>query len=123
LGNVTLTDDDIVIVNNIEAIRNISSNIARQSPYVLQDYMIRRFLKSQAFHMPKRFRTFFNGLTTAISDIHDEEPRTIACAKYVHKNMEFAVFKLYIKKYFDKLARNEVCIIKLDVISISSTYL
>ncbi len=85
--------------------------------------MIWRFFESQTFHMPKRIRNIFNNLPTATSDIRDEEPRTIACAKYVHKNMEFAVSKLYVKKYFDKFARNEACIIKLDVISISSTYL
>jgi len=46
------------------------------------------------------------------------EPRRIGCARYVNKNMEFAVSKLYIDKYYDKLARDEVCIIELYFITI-----
>ncbi len=64
-------------------------------------------MKSQALHMPKRFRI--------ISDVVDEESRTITCAKFVNKNMPFAVSKLYINKYFDKLAHNEVSIVIIHI--------
>jgi hypothetical protein len=34
--------------------------------------------------------------------------------------MEFSVFKLYIDRYYDKLARHEVCIIELYFITVCS---
>ncbi len=120
LGNVTLTDDDIVVINKIDAIRSISSIIAQQSPETLQRYIVVHFLKSQSFHLPKIFRTISENQKGTTSGVLDAEPRTIGCARYVNKNMEFAVSKLYIDKYYDKLARDEVCIIELYFITICS---
>jgi hypothetical protein len=61
--------------------------------------------------MPKRYRIADSQRKTTATGTLNEELRTIACAKYVNENMKFAVSKLYIKKYFDKLARAEVWII------------
>jgi hypothetical protein len=84
--------------------------------------MIVQFILSQYFHIPEGISTFSNPLNKNTSDILEKESRPITCAKYVNRNMEFAVSKLYIKKYFDKLARNEVCIIKLETITICFIY-
>ncbi len=111
LANVTLTDDDMIIVNNIEVIRNISSIIAHQSARVLQNYMIWRFVIYRIPNMPKRFRTILDKLNKAVFGSNKEQSRTVTCANYVNMNMGFAVSKLYINKYYDKLARVEVWII------------
>jgi hypothetical protein len=84
--------------------------------------MILHFFKSQDFHIPKRIRTLSNILNKNAADILEKESRAITCAKYVNRNMEFAVSKLYIKNYFDKIARNEVCIIKLETIKLCFVY-
>jgi predicted metalloendopeptidase len=118
LGNVTLTNNDIVIVNNVKSIRNISFLITQQSPRILQNYMIWRFVTHRVPNMPKRFQTILNKLRKAVLGIDNEQPQTIRCRDYVNNNMAFAVSKLYIKKYFDKFARREVCIIKLYIITI-----
>jgi predicted metalloendopeptidase len=111
LGNITLTDNDIVSVDDIETIRNISSIIGQQSPRILQNYMIWRFVIYRVPNMPKRFRTILDKLKSVVLGISNGESRTITCTNYVNNNMEFAVSKLYINKYYDKLARTEVLII------------
>ena len=86
--------------------------------------MIARFIASQTFHMPKRIRRTFEDLkATSIFDVPEEEPRSIGCAKYVTKNMPYAVSKLFIDKYYDKLARQQVCATDFSVIMISTIYL
>jgi hypothetical protein len=61
--------------------------------------------------MPKRFRTILDKLNKAVFGSNKEQSRTVTCANYVNMNMGFAVSKLYINKYYDKLARVEVWII------------
>jgi hypothetical protein len=61
--------------------------------------------------MPKKHRITFGQHKTTASGTLNEELRTVACAKYVNENMKFAVSKLYIKNYFDKVARAEVLFI------------
>lgn len=108
LANVVLRDDDIVIIHKISNIRNISSLLAKQTPEDLQMYMIGYFLLPLFFHMPSRFRTMLNIPTTDQSNVHVDESRSMGCAKYVKRNMQYAVSKLYIDKYHDQRARNEV---------------
>jgi predicted metalloendopeptidase len=123
LGNITLPDDEIVIINDIEAIRNISSIISQQSSRILQNYMIWRFVIHRVPNMPKRFRVILDRLTNDVLGIHNEQSRAITCANYVNNNMGFAVSKLYINKYYDKFARAEVLIIRFNVIIASFIYL
>jgi predicted metalloendopeptidase len=123
VGNITLPDDEIVIVNDIEAIRNISSIITQQSPRLLQNYMIWRFIIYRVPNMPKRFRIILDKLRNAVLGISNEQPRIIRCAIYVNINMGFAVSKLYINKYYDRLARAEVLIFLVNVIIVSFIYL
>jgi predicted metalloendopeptidase len=61
--------------------------------------------------MPKRFRTIFDQLKKTVLGVVEEQPRASICAEYVNNNMGFAVSKLYINKYFDKVARTKVFII------------
>ena len=49
----------------------------------------------------EQFDRVFKGTTA-------EPTRTTTCANYVNDNMGFAVSRLYIKKYFDDNARNQV---------------
>jgi predicted metalloendopeptidase len=109
--NITLTDDDIVVISGVESLINISSLITQQSPRTLQNYMIWRFLIYRISNMPKRFRTIFDQLKKTVLGVVEEQPRASICAEYVNNNMGFAVSKLYINKYFDKVARTKVFII------------
>jgi predicted metalloendopeptidase len=104
------------VIHNIDAIRNISSIIAKQSLDTLWKYTRKHFIESQAFHLPKRFRTNLKNQKGTTSGILNTESRKIECGKYVNQNMQLAVSKLYIDKYYDKRARNEVYIIKFYVI-------
>ena len=122
LGNVALKDDDIVIINGIEFIRNISSLISQQSPRTVQNYMIWRFVIHRIPNMPKRFRTILDKLRRGTFGSNTEQSRTMKCIDYVNDNMGLAVSKLYINKYFDKLARDEVYMTILYIIAIRLIY-
>jgi len=105
---VTLVDTDVVIVSELDYLRNVSLIIDQVSSRVLQNYMVWRFMMNRAWIISRRFRAIkqqfdqvFLGTTVAPS-------RATKCANYVNENMGFAVSKLYINKYFDKDARLEV---------------
>ncbi len=74
--------------------------------------MIWRFIIHRIPNMPKRFRMILDKHRKTALGIHNEQSRISKCIDYVNNNMGFAVSKLYINKYFDKLARREVCIRK-----------
>lgn len=108
MGNVTLIDDDIVYVNEIETIHNISNIITQQSSRLLQNYMIWRFVVCRVQHMPKRFRTMLEKLEHIALGTKNQQSQINICANYVNENMGLAVSKLYTNKYYDKYARAEV---------------
>ena len=114
-GNITLTDDDIVVISGDESLINISSMITQQSPRTLQNYMIWRFIMFHPEHMPKQFRDIFFKFKAATLYVKTEQLRAIICAEFVNKNMGYAVSKLYTDKYFDKVAQNKVFIIIIDI--------
>ena len=95
-------------VTEIEFIRNASLIIDQQSARTLQNYMVWRFMMNQVKYMPKRFRAIKQTFDRVFQGISTEPSRAITCATYVNRNMGFAVSKLYINKYFDKNARNQV---------------
>ncbi|CAF0916014.1 unnamed protein product [Adineta steineri] len=107
-ANVTLMDSDLVIVGEIDYLYNVSSIIEQVSPRTLQNYVIWRFMMPLIGILPEQFRNIkenFNhvfGVTTA------ERARAVKCGSFVNSNMGFAVSKLYIKKYFDDNARNQL---------------
>lgn len=63
---------------------------------------------SRAAHMPKRYRSIREQFERVFRGTNAERPRSISCGAYVNNHMGFAVAKLYIKKYFDENARNQV---------------
>jgi predicted metalloendopeptidase len=63
---------------------------------------------NRAANMPRRYRTIREQFERVFRGTSAERPRSITCGAYVNNNMGFAVAKLYIKKYFDENARNEV---------------
>jgi predicted metalloendopeptidase len=105
---VTLLDNDNVSVSELEYLRNASLIIDQHSPRVIQNYLIWRFMMNRAANMPKRYRTIREQFDRAFRGTTAERPRSITCGAYVNSNMGFAVAKLYIKKYFDENARNQV---------------
>ena len=60
--------------------------------------------------MPKRYRAIREQFYRVFRGTSAERARSITCGGYVNLNMGFAVGKLYIKKYFDENARNEVAL-------------
>jgi predicted metalloendopeptidase len=93
-------------VNNIENIRSISSILDQALPDTIQTYTIMNFLNAQAFHLPKVLRNA--GSNSQAVSPSNQRSRRVDCAVYVNKHMGFAVSKLYVDKYFNELALNEV---------------
>ncbi len=105
---MTLVDNDNVSVSELEFLRNASKIIDQHSPRVVQNYFIWRFMMNRAANMPKRYRSIREQFERVFRGTSAERPRSITCGAYVNNNMGFAVAKLYIKKYFDENARNQV---------------
>ena len=59
-------------------------------------------------NLPKRYRSIKETFDHVFRGTTTERARTVVCGNYVNSNMGFAVSKLYIKKYFDGHARNQV---------------
>ena len=107
LGNVNLVHTDIVIVSELEVLRNVSMIIDQQSPRTVQNYLVWRFMMSQMDYMPKRFRLIKQQFNRVFQGVSAEKSRSITCAAYVTRNMGLPVAKLYIAKYFDEKARQQ----------------
>jgi predicted metalloendopeptidase len=99
---------DIVAVSELDFLINASSIINETSPRVLQNYFIWRFMMDQAGNMPRSIRSTREQFDRAFQGTSAEQPRTIKCGDYVNNNMGMVVSKLYIKNYFDEMARNQV---------------
>ena len=108
LANVTLTGTDLVTISELAFLRNVSALIEQRPPRTVQNYMIWRFLMNQAKNMPKKYRNIRQTFLKISQGINTEPSREITCANYVNDIMGLAVSKLYIKKYFDANARNQV---------------
>ncbi|CAF0915198.1 unnamed protein product [Adineta ricciae] len=106
-ANVTLYDDDVLSVAEIDYLYNVSSLIDRTSSRVLQNYVIWRFMMHRLENLPKRYRSIKETFDHVFRGTTTERARTVICGNYVNSNMGFAVSKLYIKKYFDEHARNQ----------------
>lgn len=102
-------------MNEFESIRNISHLITQQSPRALQNYMIWRFVIHRIPNMPKRFRMILDKLKRSALGINHEPSRMMTCVDYVNDNMGFAVSKLYLDRYYDRIAREEVCLVKFYI--------
>ncbi|CAF0819256.1 unnamed protein product [Rotaria sordida] len=107
LANISLMDEDIVFINEIDFIRNVSSIINHYSPRTLQNYLVWRFVVNRIDQMPKRFQMIKQNFLKVFTGSKSQRSRTIECATFVNTNMDFAVAKLYIQKYFDENARNQ----------------
>ena len=108
LGNVTLIDTDWITINEPEFFRHVSLILSQQSSRTIQNYFIWRFLMNHAKNMPKKYRDIKQIFIQAFQGIITEPSRNTTCAIYVNENMGLAVSKLYIRKYFDANARNQV---------------
>ena len=70
--------------------------------------MIKYFVLSQIFSVFGRPSISLEVAKANDSNVHNDEQRSMECAKYVSTNMQDAVAKLYIEKYYDQHAHNEV---------------
>ena len=108
MANVTLEDDDIVLVTELDYIRNVSLMIYDESPRTLQNYLVWRFLIDFLPQMPKRFRIVKQRFDQIYDGSNTESARATTCANYVNDHMALAISKIYLDKYFDKTARSQV---------------
>lgn len=65
-------------------------------------------MMNRAYNLPRRYRNIRELFDRAFRGTSAERARAITCGSYVNLNMGFPVAKLYIKKYFDENARNQV---------------
>ncbi|CAF5102939.1 unnamed protein product, partial [Rotaria sp. Silwood1] len=106
-GNVILNKFDLVTIKELDFLINVISIVNKTSSRIVQNYFIWRFLMSQSEYMPKYIRNIKEQFNQVFQDTSTEELRTVECATYVNKHMGLVISKLYIKKYFDKNARNQ----------------
>ncbi|CAF3726969.1 unnamed protein product [Rotaria sp. Silwood1] len=107
LSNISLNDNDVVSVSEIEFLRNASLMIDSTSPRLLQNYIVWRFIMNRVSNMPKRYRALRDPFDEAFRGTVAQRPRSIICGNYINTNMGFALSKVYIKQYFDENARNQ----------------
>ncbi|CAF1238637.1 unnamed protein product [Adineta steineri] len=106
-ANVTLMDNDLVVVGEIDYLYCVSPIIEKVSPRILQNYVIWRFMMPLIDKLPKRFRSIKDNFDHVSGVTSSEGARTVICGGFINDIMGFAVSKLYIKKYFDDNARNQ----------------
>ncbi|CAF4155885.1 unnamed protein product, partial [Adineta steineri] len=86
-GNVTLVREDIINVNDLKVLRNISILFDQNRPRTIQNYLIWRFVLNQIDHMPKRFRMMKQEFIKIFSGTAVETSRPVKCATYITDNM------------------------------------
>lgn len=107
IGNITLTDEDIVSLNEIKYLRNVSMILEQTPIRTLQNYLVWRFMMNRAGNLPQSLRAIRERFIRVFRGTTAEPPRTVSCGNLVNSNMGFAVSKVYIKAYFDENARNQ----------------
>lgn len=95
LVNITLTDNDTVIIYLIENLRALASLITRQSRSLLHEYVLKHFLITYTTHFSE-------------NSSNEQDHIQMKCTQYLSKYMNSLIGKLYIDKYFDADARHEV---------------
>ena len=105
---MTLKNDDIVTVDEIDYLYNMSLLIEQTPKRVLQNYVVWAFLLRRLDDMPKRVRVLKEKFDRIFRGTTAERPRTSICGNFANANMGFAVSWLYIRQYFDHSARNQV---------------
>lgn len=108
LVDVPLIDTDVITINEIDYIRNVSLIITETSPRTLQNYLVWRFLMIQTANMPRRFQLIKQEFDQVYRGTNTLPSRIIYCGEYVNNIMGYAVAKLYKDRYFDTNARNQV---------------
>lgn len=107
-ANISLNEPDAVIISEVDFLTNLSLIIDQTSTRILQNYFIWRFMMVQAENLPRRIRSIKEQFEHVLQGTTVGQARTVKCAIYVNSNMGFVVSKLYIKRYFDEIARNQV---------------
>ena len=107
-GNVTLEATDVVIVSEIDFLTNVSAIIDITSPRIVQNYFVWRFILDQSSNFPRYYRAAREQFDRIFQGTNAEQTRPTKCAIFVNNNMGMVVSKLYIKRFFDENARNQV---------------
>lgn len=108
MADVTLLDTDVIFVYEVEYLLTVSAVISETSPRTVQNYVLWRFIMNRINTMPQSLRIFRDRFERILRGTNAALARTIQCGRYVNDQMGFAVSKLYINRFFDSNARNQV---------------
>lgn len=97
-----------MVISELEYLNNVSLIIQQTTPRTLQNYIVGRFVLSRTADMPQNIRLIRQRFDRVFRGTNAERPRSIECGSVVNSVMGFAVSKLYIKRFFDEIARNQV---------------
>jgi predicted metalloendopeptidase len=106
--NISLTVTDTVTVTELDYLRHASELIERESSHIVQNYLLWRLVMRYGQLLPRTIRNARHRFDQQFRGVKVESSRSIICAKFVNENMGMVVSKLYLEKYFDRTARNEV---------------
>ena len=95
-------------MSELDFLTNASLIVDETSSRILQNYFVWRFIIDRADNMPRSIQGIRDRFCRIFQGTNAEKPRPIKSGAYVNDNMGFVVSKLYIKKYFDETARNQV---------------
>lgn len=112
IENVTLFDNDTVMISEFSFLRNVSRILDEESPRTVQNYLIWLFVKQQIKYLPKKFRSIRQEFQRIFSGIVNQPKRSTVCASFVNDKMGTAVAKLYLENYFDRTSRSQVFFLK-----------
>ncbi|CAF0965181.1 unnamed protein product [Adineta ricciae] len=106
-AGVTLNDNDIVSISDLDFLRNASKIVSQSQIRVIQNYVIWRFVMNRVSDLPKRYRLTREAFDREFRGTSSQRARSIVCGSFVNNNMGFAVSKVYVARYFDENAKNQ----------------
>lgn len=106
-ADVNLTDADVIIVSQLDYLRNVSLLVTQTPPRVLQNYLLWYLIYNMIEAMPQRFQAMKRKFDELLKGTSAEQPRSIVCSNTVNAVMGFAVSRQYVHKYFSSESRDK----------------
>ena len=103
-----MNDNDVVSISDLDFLRNASKIASQSQTRVIQNYAVWRFVMNRVSDLPKRYRLTREAFDREFRGTSSQRARSITCGSFVNNNMGFAVSKVYVARYFDENAKNQV---------------
>ncbi|KAJ8410718.1 hypothetical protein AAFF_G00186750 [Aldrovandia affinis] len=98
--NITVTDDEQVIVYAPNYFLRLNPVLARYSPRDVQNYVVWRFVMNMVVSLSRAYKDTRKAFRKAIYGATSESAVWRQCANYVNSNLDNAVGRLYIQEAF-----------------------